>query len=116
MAQRVVSNITARRNVRQVDALSSIEEADPLSIAFVAPRHPDGGDWPWLSKTGPMRKHQFKPLYIDNTFDALPKATRWYVQGQYLRAIFRIADVDLAFFFSTDIAVGMTGWLSNAAR
>jgi glycosyltransferase involved in cell wall biosynthesis len=87
-----------------------------LSIAFVAPRHPDGSDWPWLSQVGSMRKHRFTPVYIENTFHRLPKATGAYVQWQYLRAMQRIAKADLAFLFSTEIAVGLTHWPAHIVR
>ena len=83
---------------------------DSHSIAFIAPRHPDGSDWPWLSKIGPMRDHRFTAVYIENTWRRLPKATKAYVQWQYIDAARRIRACDLAFLFSTDIGAGMTHW------
>ena len=89
-------------------------------FAFVAPQHPDGTNWPWLSRIGPMRRHDWSARYIEHTF------ARWGVRGeklsgpwvywQYVRAMRAIARVDLAFLFSTDINVGMTRWPSRMFR
>jgi glycosyltransferase involved in cell wall biosynthesis len=84
-------------------------------FAFVAPRHADGSNWPWLSEIGPMRRHRFTPVYIENTFKRLPKATRPFIRWQYLRAMRAIQGCDLAFLFSTDIGVGMTRWPADWA-
>ncbi len=79
-------------------------------FSYVAPRHADGSDWPWLSQIGPMRRHRFQAIYIENTLKRLPKATRLYVRWQYVQAMRRIRTSDAAFLFSTNIAVGMTSW------
>lgn len=88
-------------------------ETAPDSFSFVAPRHPDGSDWPWISRIGPMRRHRFTPIYIENTFNRVPRATRFYVRWQYLRAMRAIRRTELAFLFSTEIGVGMTSWPSK---
>ena len=85
-------------------------------LTFVAPRHREGVDWPWISRVGPMRRFRFKPVYIENTCERLPKATRADVQWQYLRAMREISKADLAFLFSTDIGIGMTAWPSRLWR
>jgi glycosyltransferase involved in cell wall biosynthesis len=78
------------------------------SLAFVAPRHPDGSDWPWLSQIGPMRRHRFAATYIENTFTPLPKATGVAVRWRHMQAARRIRTAELAFLFSTDIGRGIT--------
>lgn len=88
-------------------------QSEGRMISFVSPRHPDGSDWPWLSRIGPMRKHRFQATYVENTFKPFPKATRAHVRWQYVKAMRRIARSDLAFLFSTDINVGMTSWPSK---
>lgn len=92
------------------------------NFAFVAPRHPDGSNWPWLSQIGPMRKHRWTAHYIAHTFSRWgkhgEKLSKPYTRWQYLRAMRRIAPprADLAFFFSTDINLGMTAWPSGWIR
>ena len=99
------------------DESSAHRHADAVrSFAFVAPRHPDGSDWPWLSHIGPMRRHRFTPIYIENTLKPLPRGTRMYVQWQYLRAMYAIRRTELTFLFSTEIGVGMTSWTSRLIR
>lgn len=78
------------------------------SLAFVAPRHPDGSNWPWLSRVGPMRKHRFSPVYIETTCWRFPKATRPYMQWQYWRAMRRVRRAEVVFLFSVAITCGMT--------
>jgi glycosyltransferase involved in cell wall biosynthesis len=55
-----------------------------------------------------MRKHRFRPVYIENNLKRWPKLTKPYIQLQYANAMRRIAGTELAFFFSTDITMGMT--------
>lgn len=88
----------------------------PRAFAFVAPRHLDGSDWPWLSQIGPMRRHRFKAVYIQNNLKRFQKATRPYIRWQYVRAMRAIQDSELAFMFSTDISMGMTQWPSRLFR
>ena len=95
----MASNPTQRRRESAVTS---------RSFAFVAPRHPDGSDWPWLSRIGPLRRHRFRPVYIENSLKRWPKLTKPYVQLQYLNAMRAIASSELAFLFSTDITMGMT--------
>ncbi len=81
-----------------------------FDVTFVAPRHPDGSDWPWLSQIGPMRRHRWSAVYIENAWQRWPKLSRLYVRWQYAQAAMRIARADLAFLFSTDINLGMARW------
>src|SRR5262245_14313148 len=92
------------------DSAALEHAAGSRRFAFVAPRHADDPDWPWLSQVGPMRRHHFERVFIDNTFSALPKATRPHVRWQYLKAMRAIANSELAFLFSTDIGLGLTSW------
>jgi len=78
------------------------------SLAFAAPRHADGSDWPWLSRIEPLCRHRFAAHYIENTFVPLPKATGLSIAWQHLRTAQRIRSSDLAFLFSTDIGYGLT--------
>jgi len=78
------------------------------SLAFVAPRHPDGSDWPWITRIGPMRRHRFAATYIENTFIPWPKATAVAVRWRYLQAARNIRSAELAFIFSTDIGRGLS--------
>ena len=78
------------------------------SLAFVAPRHPDGSDWPWITRVGPMRRHRFTATYIDNTYRPWPKVTGLAVRWWHLQAARDIRNADLAFLFSTDIGCGLT--------
>lgn len=93
-----------------------------FNLAFVAPRHPDGSNWPWLSQIGPMRRHHWTAHYIQHTFSKWgkrgEKLSKPYVRWQYARAMRAIAPskADLAFLFSTDINLGMTGWPSRWMR
>jgi glycosyltransferase involved in cell wall biosynthesis len=99
--------------------LSVLPDSQPTlagSFVFVAPRHPDGSDWPWLSRIGPMQRHSWSAIYIENTWKRWERASKPYVRWQYARAMRRIARADVAFFFSTDINVGMTRWPSRLFR
>ncbi len=88
-----------------------------LRVAFVAPRHPDGSAWPWLSRIGPMQRHRWQAAYIENTFTRWgrhgEKLSRFWIRWQYAKAMRLISRADLAYFFSTDINLGMTGRLSK---
>jgi glycosyltransferase involved in cell wall biosynthesis len=94
-------------------ASSNAPAGPAFDFAFVAPRHPDGSDWPWLSRIGPMRRHRWQAMYIDHTWKRWEKLSRAYVRWQYLRAMRFIGRADLAFLFSTDINRGMTRWPSK---
>jgi glycosyltransferase involved in cell wall biosynthesis len=97
-----------------------------FDFTFIAPRHPDGSNWPWLSQIGPMRRHRWTAHYIQHTFTNWGKRgeilSRPYVRCQYARTMRKIArppsrgGVDLAFLFSTDINLGMTRWPSQLMR
>jgi glycosyltransferase involved in cell wall biosynthesis len=97
-------------------------EARSFNLAFVAPRHPDGSNWPWLSNIGAMRKHRWNAHYIQHTFAKWgkrgEKLSKPYVRWQYAMAMRGISPpkADLAFFFSTDINLGMTAWPSRMMR
>lgn len=107
---------------------ASAGEASPRSFnfAFVAPRHPDGSNWPWLSQIGPMRRHHWSASYIEHTFTRAgklgEKLSKPWVRWQFAKTMRRLAappsrgGADLAFFFSTDINLGMTGWPSGLFR
>ncbi|HWB20995.1 MAG TPA: glycosyltransferase, partial [Phycisphaerales bacterium] len=82
-------------------------------LAFVAPRHPDGSDWPWLTHIPPFSRHHFEPHYIENTYKPFEKVSRAYVYTQYVQTLAAISTVDLAFTFSTDICLGLSGHTSR---
>ncbi len=69
-----------------------------------------------------MRKHHWSASYIEHTFTRGgrfgEKLSKPWVRWQFARAMRRIAAprCDLAFFFSTDINLGMTGWPSGLFR
>ncbi len=93
-----------------------VEPSAPGRFAFVAPRHPDGSNWPWLTQIGPMRRHRFHAIYIDNTLKSIPKATSFFIRWQYWQAMRAVASADLVFLFSTDIGLGMSAWPSQFVR
>jgi glycosyltransferase involved in cell wall biosynthesis len=105
-----------KTSAAEFDRSDAATQARKWSFAFVAPRHPDGSNWPWLSQIGPMKRHDWSAFYIANTWQRWEKMTRPYVRWQYMRAMRHIAHADLAFLFSTDINVGMTRWPSRMFR
>lgn len=88
---------------------------DRLRALFVAPRHPGEPDWPWITRFSPMDHHQWQSIFIDHTFKPFPKLTRLYVQRQYAAARRSLAAHDIAFTFSTDICLGLTGRRTRSA-
>jgi glycosyltransferase involved in cell wall biosynthesis len=90
--------------------------ATGLRLAFVAPRHRDETDWPWITRIGSMRSCAFERIFIDNDFEPWPKLTSLFQQWQYWRTMRAVRDVPLAFLFSFDLAIGMTGGLSRLVR
>ncbi len=86
---------------------------EKVPLAFVAPRHPQDADWPWITDVGPMRSLHFRKIFIDNTCHSVPKLTGPFIHWQYLQAMLAIRSSELAFLFSTDIGIGMTGPLSR---
>lgn len=82
-------------------------------MAVVAPLHREEPDWPWITKIGPLRDCRFNRIFIQNTLNWLPKASRVYQQWQYQRAIARVSSAALVFLFSTDIGIGMTRGISR---
>jgi hypothetical protein len=112
-----MTNLAVHEHMAVAPVVEEVMRTAPQRrFVFIAPRHADGGNWPWLSRIGPMRKHRFESIYIENTCETLPKATRLYVRWQYLRAMRAISAADLAFFFSTDVGMGMTFWLTRLLR
>jgi glycosyltransferase involved in cell wall biosynthesis len=83
---------------------------------LVAPRHRADPAWPWVTGVEPMSAWPFQRLYIDNTFTAAPRLTRLYQWHQYRRAAATMADLDLAYIFSTGVAAGVTGWPALGLR
>jgi glycosyltransferase involved in cell wall biosynthesis len=81
--------------------------------AFVAPRHRDDPDWPWLTRIGPMRTLPFRRIFIDNTFRPIPKLTALHQRWQYLQAVWALAPVQLAFLFSDGVGAALTGPLAR---
>ncbi len=96
------------------DAAPASADAAGSSLAFVAPRHQQDPSWPWITRIGPMRKFDFQPVFIDNTFQPAPMLTGMFRHWQYFRAMRSIRHADLTFLFSTDIGIGMTGGLSRS--
>jgi len=81
--------------------------------AFVAPRHRDDPDWPWITRIGPMRTLPFRRIFIDSTFPPIPKLTRLYQGWQHLQAMAALRPVQLAFLFSDGAGGPMTGPLAR---
>jgi len=77
--------------------------------AFVASRHRDDPDWPWLTRIGPMRTLPFQRIFIDNTFRPVPKLTGLYQRWQHVKAMRALAAVQLAFLFSDRVGAALTG-------
>lgn len=87
--------------------------APAAAMAMVAPAHPGDPRWPWITRVGPMRRFNFRRVYVQNTLTAMPKASRLYRQWQYLAAMRSISSASLAFLFSTDVGIGLTRWPSR---
>jgi glycosyltransferase involved in cell wall biosynthesis len=81
--------------------------------AFVAPRHRDDPDWPWLTCIGPMRTLPFRRIFIDNTFRPVPKLSGLYQRWQYAKAAWALMPVHLAFLFSDGVGAALTGPLAR---
>jgi glycosyltransferase involved in cell wall biosynthesis len=105
-----------RHTGRAPEAAAGEPAATGLRLAFVAPRHRDEPDWPWVTRIGSMRSCGFRRIFIDNDYAPWPKLTPLFQQWQYWRAMRAVRDVPLTFLFSFDLAIGMTGGLSRLMR
>ena len=95
---------------------SSAGPVSPAAMAMVAPVHPGDSHWPWITRIGPMRQFDFNRVYVQNTLASIPKASHVYQQLQYIMAMRSIRSAAVAFLFSSDVGVGLTGWPSRFCR
>lgn len=85
-------------------------------LAFVAPRFAHDPDWPWLTRIGTFALCRFQRRTIVNDYEPLPKLTKPFQQWQYFAAGRALRDADVAFLFSPEVAMGMTGPLARLHR